>query len=205
MTEPTNVELRNALNRLRANAAGKGAPASLEAALTDAFRAQHARKITPFRKWFWVPAAVAASLVVGVAWRLSAPTAIPDPPRMVASVGTPMPVLRNEPKSEPVRQTVRPKARAASKTRKSVRPPEKFDVAETPRRQTEVFVEIPYAPPFSAYDGGQVVRVNIPGSSVRRLGLPVSVDRVQADVLLGNDGIARAIRLVSNSGLNSGR
>lgn len=205
MTEPTNVELRNALNRLRANAAGKGAPASLEAALTDAFRAQHARKITPFRKWFWVPAAVAASLVVGVAWRLSAPTAIPDPPRMVASVGTPMPVLRNEPKSEPVRQTVRPKARAASKTRKSVRPPEKFDVAETPRRQPEVFVEIPYAPPFSAYDGGQVVRVNMPGSSVRRLGLPVSVDRVQADVLLGNDGIARAIRLVSNSGLNSGR
>ncbi len=124
---------------------------------------------------------------------------------MVASVGTPMPVLRNEPKSAPVRQTVRRKARAASKTRKSVAPPENVEVAETAHRQPEVFVEIPYAPPFSAYDEGQVVRVNMPGSSVRRLGLPVSVDRVQADVLLGNDGIARAIRLVSNSGLNSGR
>jgi hypothetical protein len=77
-------------------------------------------------------------------------------------------------------------------------------VSEPPRQQ-EVFVEIPYAPPFSPYEGGQVVRLNMPGSSVRRLGLPVSVDRVQADVLLGNDGIARAIRLVSNSGLNSGR
>ena len=116
MTEPTNVELRNALNRLRANAAGKGAPASLEAALTDAFRAQHARKITPFRKWFWVPAAVAASFVVGVAWRLSAPTVIPDPPRTVASVGAPAPVLRNEPKSAAVRQTVRRKARGKQDT-----------------------------------------------------------------------------------------
>jgi hypothetical protein len=205
MTEPTNVELRNALNRFRASAAGKGAPESLEAALTDAYRAQHARKITKFRKWFWVPAAVAASLVVGIAWRLSTPAAIPNPPRIVASIGAPAAILRNEPKSAPVRRTVRAKARAVSKTRRSVRAPDEVEASETPRRQPEVFVEIPYAPPFSAYDGGQVVRVNMPGSSVRRLGLPVSVDRVQADVLLGNDGIARAIRLVSNSGLNSGR
>jgi hypothetical protein len=42
----------------------------------------------------------------------------------------------------------------------------------------------------------------MPGSSIRSLGFAVMTDRVQADVLLGSDGVARAIRLVSSSGLN---
>ena len=67
------------------------------------------------------------------------------------------------------------------------------------------FIEIPYAPSIGAFDEAQVVRVNMPGASARRLGLAVGMDRIQADVLLGNDGIARAIRLVSTSGLNSER
>jgi len=94
-----------------------------------------------------------------------------------------------------VRPAVKPKHR---KARQSV-----TQAAEIPDNQE--FIEIPYAPAFEAVDGGQVVRVNMRGASVRRLGLPVMTDRVQADVLLGEDGIARAIRLVSNSGLNSTR
>jgi hypothetical protein len=55
------------------------------------------------------------------------------------------------------------------------------------------------------YDGevgsdAQMVRVELPRSAMARFGLPVNVDRedqrVKADVLLGADGLARAIRFV---------
>src|SRR5213593_1016497 len=53
---------------------------------------------------------------------------------------------------------------------------------------------------MSLADGGQLVRVQLPRSALMRFGLPVNMDRanerVKADVLLGSDGIARAIRFV---------
>ena len=49
-------------------------------------------------------------------------------------------------------------------------------------------------------DGGQLVRVELPRSALVRFGLPVNIDRanqrVKADVLVGADGLARAIRFV---------
>src|SRR5215813_12286713 len=54
---------------------------------------------------------------------------------------------------------------------------------------------------LSLADGGQLVRVELPRSALMRFGLPVNTDRagerVKADVLVGADGIARAIRFVS--------
>jgi hypothetical protein len=53
---------------------------------------------------------------------------------------------------------------------------------------------------LSLADGGQLVRVELPRSALMRFGLPVNMDRaserVKADVLVGSDGIARAIRFV---------
>jgi hypothetical protein len=49
-------------------------------------------------------------------------------------------------------------------------------------------------------DEGQVVRIELPRSALQSLGLPMNVERtgerIKADVLLGHDGIARAIRFV---------
>jgi hypothetical protein len=49
-------------------------------------------------------------------------------------------------------------------------------------------------------DGGQIVRVELPRSALANFGLPVNMDRynekVKADVLLGVDGMAHAIRFV---------
>lgn len=48
--------------------------------------------------------------------------------------------------------------------------------------------------------GGQVVRVRLPRSALSALGLPMNVERageqVQADVVIGDDGLAHAIRFV---------
>jgi len=51
-------------------------------------------------------------------------------------------------------------------------------------------------------EGGQVVRVRMPRSNLIPLGIPLDQERasetIKADVLLSNDGLARAIRLVYN-------
>ena len=53
---------------------------------------------------------------------------------------------------------------------------------------------------WTPLDGGRLVRVKLPRSALGVFGLPVDVERgperVQADVMLSNDGVLRAIRFV---------
>jgi hypothetical protein len=62
------------------------------------------------------------------------------------------------------------------------------------------FMPLGYAGPINVQDGGQLVRVELSRSAMLSMGLPVNMDRygerVKADVLLGADGLARAIRFV---------
>jgi hypothetical protein len=62
------------------------------------------------------------------------------------------------------------------------------------------FMPLGYAGPINLQDGGQLVRVQMSRSAMLSLGLPVNMDRysesVKADILLGADGFARAIRFV---------
>ena len=62
------------------------------------------------------------------------------------------------------------------------------------------FMPLGYAGPINLQDGGQLVRVELPRSAMLSLGLPVNMDRysqrVKADVFVGVDGLARAIRFV---------
>ncbi|MDQ2855952.1 MAG: hypothetical protein M3R68_06465 [Acidobacteriota bacterium] len=62
------------------------------------------------------------------------------------------------------------------------------------------FFPIGYGTAPNLQDGGQLLRVELPRSAVARLGLPVNMDRagerVKADVLVGADGLAQAIRFI---------
>jgi len=53
---------------------------------------------------------------------------------------------------------------------------------------------------LAAQDGGQLVRVELPRSALLTFGLPMNIERaaepVKADVLVGQNGLARAIRFV---------
>ena len=64
------------------------------------------------------------------------------------------------------------------------------------------FVVLPTAAPVGPSDGWNLVRVQLPRSAMITAGLRVSADRaaelVQADVMLGADGQARAIRFLEN-------
>ncbi|MSV29631.1 MAG: hypothetical protein EXQ52_12935 [Bryobacterales bacterium] len=62
------------------------------------------------------------------------------------------------------------------------------------------FFAVPGNDPFERLDRGRLVRVRLPRSSLRAFGLPMNEERafetVKADVVLGEDGLARAIRFV---------
>ncbi|HYY57036.1 MAG TPA: hypothetical protein VE842_06855 [Pyrinomonadaceae bacterium] len=62
------------------------------------------------------------------------------------------------------------------------------------------FIPLTYGGGMNGLDSGRVVRVELPRSALARFGLPVNAERagepVKADVLLGEDGLARAIRFV---------
>jgi anti-sigma factor RsiW len=63
--------------------------------------------------------------------------------------------------------------------------------AETP------FVVLPGAEALPRLESGRVIRIEIPESELTAVGLwPAHVGAVQADVLVGQDGLARAVRLV---------
>jgi hypothetical protein len=70
------------------------------------------------------------------------------------------------------------------------------DVAEI----TTDFIPLAHGGSFAPGEGGQVLRVELPRSALVSFGLPMNVERagerVKADVLMGEDGVARAIRFV---------
>jgi len=69
---------------------------------------------------------------------------------------------------------------------------------EAPPEIATDFIRINYATPIEP--GSQMVRVRLPRSAMAQFGLPVNMDRadqtVKADVIMGIDGIAQAIRFV---------
>ncbi|HZT59371.1 MAG TPA: hypothetical protein VFA21_12160 [Pyrinomonadaceae bacterium] len=62
------------------------------------------------------------------------------------------------------------------------------------------YLPLTYLDPSTALESGTVVRVRLSRSALMSLGVPVSAERsddlVKAEVVLGDDGVARAIRLV---------
>jgi hypothetical protein len=75
-----------------------------------------------------------------------------------------------------------------------------FRPANYEPEETTEFIPTIQGSDSAPLSSGQVVRVMVPKSAMSYFGLPVNVDRanerVAADVLLGEDGLARAIRFV---------
>jgi hypothetical protein len=70
-----------------------------------------------------------------------------------------------------------------------------------PRLPREVVTDFyPLVDVAPLFERGELVRVDLPAAALRTVGLPVAeghlADRVQADVLLGEEGLPRAIRFV---------
>ena len=68
------------------------------------------------------------------------------------------------------------------------------------------FVPIPYVPPLEPYESARVMQMEIPVAALLAVGYSVQTDdpaqTVTAEVLVGEDGRAHAVRLLSNTSLN---
>ncbi len=68
------------------------------------------------------------------------------------------------------------------------------------------FIPIPYVLPPAPYERVEVVRMQLPVAALIAAGLPMQVSdpgaQAEADVLVGQDGRPRAVRLVSVSSFN---
>ena len=65
-----------------------------------------------------------------------------------------------------------------------------------------VLLLCPIAPPGDSLDGGAILRIEMPASALASLGLPTTGAEgdqlVPADVVVGQDGTLRAIRLATD-------
>jgi hypothetical protein len=176
------------------------APAALDARLRQAFAARHqvvanvGRVRTP--KW-WMPAAaaVAASAILGV-WlardREQEPRLATAAAPLVEKTTTPgatrMPDRFGPP--EPVPHVASAATRSA--------PPRR--AARTDQARGIEFVLIPAAVGLPALESASIVRIELPLSVLPSYGLEILPEakrsQVEADVLVGQDGQPRGIRLV---------
>ena len=117
---------------------------------------------------------------------------------------------------EPRPATERPSAPATVTVESVKRPPVESGTASGPRsphpnrtaQKTNVvtpsgFVDLPWTAGLPAFESGEIVRMDIPVASLPTYGIDISSGAgrgpVEADVLIGQDGFARAIRLVASN------
>ncbi len=165
-----------ALRALAESDGGREAPPAVEACLLREFRGRRAS-----HRWRWAGiAAAAAGAVLAVSLSMS------HVAKPVVSVAVPVTALPRP--AAPVVAAAGPAARKV--VRKMARPQAREVV-------TEFFPLMDPAPPF---ERGQMLRVQLPAAAMRTVGLPVRddhlTDPIQADVLVGEEGMPRAIRFV---------
>lgn len=154
------------------------APDRVEIALKAAFRRHHrARRL----RRAVIAAAAAAAACIATFVRLPAPVGPPSP---VSFHPAPPPVawVKSKPAAQP------------APVQKPTRRP------RTDQLATTGFVRLPYGDDALLEESATIVRVELPRSALRLAGFTVAQERanelVQADVVLGADGLAHAVRFV---------
>jgi hypothetical protein len=172
-------------------------------------------------RW-WGAAAVAAAAVLLLALLLPSLVRLrsPAPPIEIAGGQTPppkpaatRPVDNSTIKTPTNPTTVGPERKSATANNNLALPRRKSTPARTPRpssnqiesetvakNSSAQYFPLTYLASATAMDSGTVVRIQVSRAKLISLGLPMNGERadelVKADLVLGDDGVARAIRLV---------
>jgi hypothetical protein len=165
------------------------APPNVEAALLSAFRNQR-RRTTWWRTLEWAAAGAAAAMLAVVLWTSSSP-----------SKSQPSPAPRKDVSSqskEPLNASGHQSSQPGEATEDAEL--EASNVAAGGTYSISDFVPVPYSDGIGSEDPGMVVRVQLTRASLAELGYPVAEapdeDLIRADVLVGEDGWPRGVRLV---------
>lgn len=194
--------LTSGLQLLAEEMASHDAPPEIEQNLREAFRARSVVVPMPVRRrytGYWVAAGIAAVLLIAVS--VIALRSRTDPQKPVNAQQTEQPRIKEE-EPHQILETRKVEEFVAQKPRRrTVRRPANSAIANHVNREIATdFMPLGYLNPATLQDGGQIIRVELPRSSLVNFGLPVNMNRyhekVKADVLLGADGLAHAIRFV---------
>ena len=157
------------------------APPEVEARLLREFRSRRSR-----HSWHW-PAVAALAAGVTLAAFLIANRAPKRPVSTPPRVSTVVEVARPAPPPPVVAMSPPRVARKMAAVRQT----------ETREVVTDFF---PLMNPAPSFERGQMLRVQLPAAAMQTVGLPVREDHladlIQADVLVGEEGMPRAIRFV---------
>jgi hypothetical protein len=183
--------IEDGLMMVREADSGLRAPEYLEDRLRAAHRRHHGRPARGIAARWWLAGAAAACAAAAVwSWTAAAPARVEAPSQ-------PAPIARVEP------QAAQPQLTSAVQESKPVRRAATKKIAPPAQPRDIEFTALPYAPPLLPYDQGQIIRVRVPRQSLRSMGVSLSPDRVMdqipAEILMGEDGIARGIRFVRSS------
>ena len=167
------------------------APPNVEAILLSAFRNQRRGRHTALWRTFeWAAAGTAVAMLTGVLWTSSTRSKVqPSPaPRKDVSSQSREPLDATGPALSQPDETTPGTEIGVSNAGAT----ETYSVAD--------FVPVPFAVRIGPEDPGMVVRVQMTRASLAELGYPVddvySSDWVRADVLVGQDGWPRGVRVV---------
>ena len=167
------------------------APPSVEVALISAFRQYH-RRASWRRRFEWITAGAIAATVLFFAWNYAGrdrDRSVPAPRKDVSSQS-------RAPLDASVPAVSQPAA-ITNGDMGGVQIAEKLNSGPT---ATSDFVPVPFTDGIAPEDTGMVVRVQLTRASLAELGYPVAETPdeglIRADVLVGEDGWPRGVRLV---------
>jgi hypothetical protein len=208
------------LKSLAVSDEGKASPASVEAALLEAFRARAsdppARRLpVRSRSWpRWALAAAAILIAFGyIVYRAIQNEPLKDNQVVIEKRPAPQPsvnpgaqVVKENGPTEPPRGSRAPQSRRGNRARPG-RPfiRDSITAYSNDSEYTTDFFPLSYSDDQKPVESGevirvQVIRVQMPRPALIAFGLPVNIERadvpVKADLLVGEDGLARAIRFV---------
>ena len=208
---------------LAAGAESEDAPVRIKADLLTAFATQQqlrsaTDRVVPLvpiasrrKLGRWTAAAVAAAAVVVFALMLpiwnGAPSRVPEsqvaqkapPPETPTATPTTTPA-RPPSFDEPAPKPVKAAGRRPVLRQRSPRVISGSTNEAVAGNTANEFVPLTYLAAATAIDTGTIVRVQLSRSALVRLGLPINIESssetVKAEVVMGDDGVARAIRLI---------
>jgi hypothetical protein len=156
------------------------------------FDAKNSANHTPGWRWMW-PALSAAAIIcfaVGI-WTLTRSTSNRPPETIPMASVAPEPALAKSPSDERIPSQPREGAGTLRRRTPGIR-------RQLSANAPTDFVPWPGAAARPPFESGELVRIDLPASVLPSLGLwsPAAPDAVvQADVVIGQDGYARAVRL----------
>jgi hypothetical protein len=209
--------LSRALHTLSVQLQTRQAPDGLEFELRRAFRERHAASapvvVGNSNRRYWLAVAAAVLLLVGSVAVMRLRSTQPTPrenqiatddrdasPKKSPSPATVDVASSSDHEPERVAQNKPRRRHVAAASRNSQNRRADAVATNHVREVATEFIPLSYSSGVSFQDGGQIVRVELPRSALVNFGLPVNMDRlnekVKADVWLGVDGLAHAIRFV---------